>query len=123
MPPILMLVVLGAVLLNTAAQLVLKAGMNRIGVFDLTWSTFFPVLGQVAVNPWILLGVVFYVVSMIFWLFLLSRVEVSQAYPLMSLGFVLNAVAAYYIFGDSLSVLRLTGIGLIIVGVFLVARS
>jgi len=123
MPPILMLVVLGAVVLNTAAQLALKAGMNRIGVFDLTWSTFFPVLGQVAVNPWILLGIVFYVVSMIFWLFLLSRVEVSQAYPLMSLGFVLNAVAAYYIFGDSLSVLRLTGIGLIIIGVFLVARS
>ena len=63
------------------------------------------------------------VISLVVWIMGLSRVEVSVAYPLLSIGYLINAVAAWYLFGESLSALRLTGIGFIIVGVFLVAQS
>jgi len=53
----------------------------------------------------------------------LSRVEVSIAYPMLSIGYVLNAVAAWYLFGESLTAQKLVGIGFIVAGVFLVARS
>jgi multidrug transporter EmrE-like cation transporter len=53
----------------------------------------------------------------------LSRVEVSIAYPMLSIGYVLNAVAAWYLFGESLTAQKLVGIAFIILGVFLVARS
>jgi multidrug transporter EmrE-like cation transporter len=53
----------------------------------------------------------------------LSRVEVSLAYPMLSIGYVVNAVAAWYLFGEALTAQRMIGIGTIIIGVFLVARS
>jgi len=53
----------------------------------------------------------------------LARVEVSIAYPLLSIGYVVNAVAAWYLFGEAVTPMRLIGIGVIIVGVYLVARS
>ena len=52
----------------------------------------------------------------------LSRVPVSIAYPMLSIGYVVNAVAAYYLFGESLGLSRWLGIGFIIVGVYLVSR-
>ena len=48
---------------------------------------------------------------------------VSVAYPMLSLGYVINAVAAYYLFGESVTITRWLGIGFIIVGVWLVAKT
>ena len=53
----------------------------------------------------------------------LSRVPVSQAYPLLSLGYVLNAVLAWWLLGEAVTAVRMAGIGVIIVGVVLVVRS
>ena len=57
------------------------------------------------------------------WILGLSRVPVSVAYPLLSLGYVVNAIAAYYLFGEVLSATRWVGVGFIVVGVWLVARG
>ena len=57
------------------------------------------------------------------WILGLSRVPVSVAYPMLSVGYVVNAVAAWLLFGESLAAQKLVGIGFIVVGVFLVARS
>ena len=53
----------------------------------------------------------------------LSRIEVSIAYPMLSIGYVVNAAAAWYLFGEAVTAQRMVGIATIIVGVFLVARS
>ena len=64
-----------------------------------------------------------YVGSMIIWLMVLSRSSVSIAYPMSSLGYITSAVAAYYFLGEDLSVVRLVGIFVILVGVYIVAKS
>ena len=115
--------ILAGVLLNAAAQLLLKAGTNAVGHFEFSASNIVPVGLRLALEPTILGGVACYVVSLVVWIMALSRVEVSIAYPMLSIGYVINAVAAWYLFGESLTALRLTGIGFIVVGVFLVARS
>jgi multidrug transporter EmrE-like cation transporter len=115
--------ILTGVLLNAAAQLLLKAGTNAVGQFDFTMENALPVGMKLAMEPHILGGMVCYVVSLVVWIMGLSRVEVSVAYPMLSIGYVINAIAAWYLFGESVSALRLTGIGFIIVGVFLVAKS
>jgi len=115
--------VLTGVLLNAAAQLLLKAGTNAVGQFEFSAANIVPVGLRLALEPFILGGVACYVVSVVVWIMALSRVEVSIAYPMLSIGYVINAVAAWYLFGESLTALRLTGIGFIVVGVFLVARS
>jgi multidrug transporter EmrE-like cation transporter len=115
--------ILFGVLLNATAQLLLKAGTNAVGRFDFAAQNIVPVATRVAFEPHILAGMMCYAVSLVVWIMGLSRVEVSIAYPLLSLGYVINAVAAWYLFGESVGALRAAGIGFIIVGVVLIARS
>ena len=116
------LILLG-VLLNTAAQLMLKAGMSQIGFFEFKLANVLPISLKVMGNIPIISGLTLYVVSVVVWLVVLSRVQVSFAYPMLSIGYVVNAVAANYFFGEPLSSLRLLGIFIIISGVWLVAQS
>lgn len=114
---------LGGVLLNAAAQLLLKAATRHSGelVADsgrVSWAAVLQLLG--AVPLWVGLGC--YGISVILWLGALSRVPVSVAYPMLSIGYVVNAFAAAVLFGEVLSVPKLAGIALICVGVFTLAR-
>lgn len=115
--------VLSGVLLNAAAQLLLKAGTNSVGAFVFSADNLFPVGIKLASNPYIVGGLGCYAISVVLWIMALSRVEVSLAYPMLSIGYVINAFAAWQLFGEALTAQRLVGIGTIIVGVFLVARS
>ena len=101
-----------AVLLGTGAQLLLKAGTNAT-----------PVGFALALDPRILGGVACYAVSLVAWVLALSRIPVSVAYPMVSIGFALNALLAWWLLGEALNVQRIAGIAVIMVGVTLVARS
>ena len=116
------LVLLG-VLLNAAAQLLLKAGTNAIGHFTFSTENILPIGMKIASEPHILGGLACYVVSVVVWIMALSRVEVSIAYPMLSIGYLVNAIAAWYLFGEAVTLMRMTGIGIIIIGVYIVARS
>lgn len=115
--------ILFAVFLNTSAQLALKAGMSAFGHFDFNLSNLWSIGLNAAINPFIAIGLACYVISVGVWLLVLSRVDVSVAYPMTSLAFVANAIAAYYLFHEHITVMRLTGIFIILAGVFIVARS
>ena len=115
--------VLAGVLLNAAAQLLLKAGTNRIGEFAFSLDNVVPVGLKVATSPFVLGGLACYAVSVVLWILALSRVPVSVAYPMLSIGYIVNAAAAWFLFGESLTAQKLVGIGFIIIGVWLVARS
>src|SRR6202171_2452089 len=111
------------VLLNAAAQLLLKAGTNSLGVITLTRDNWVGEFGRMAVEPHFIAGAACYGGSLGVWLLGLSGVPVPIAYPLLSVGYVINAIAAYYLLGEALTAARWTGIGFIIIGVWLVARS
>lgn len=115
--------VLTGVLLNAAAQLLLKAGTNAVGHFEFHVDNLFPVGLKLALEPHILGGMACYAVSLVVWILALSRVPVSIAYPMLSIGYVINAFVAWQWFGEALAAQKLLGIGFIVVGVFLVARS
>jgi multidrug transporter EmrE-like cation transporter len=123
MTPLSFALVLFGVLLNAAAQLLLKAGTNSIGHFQFSAANAVPIGLKVATEPHILGGLVCYAISVVVWILALSRVEVSIAYPMLSIGYIVNAAAAYFLFGEAVSVQRMFGIGIIVVGVYVVARS
>lgn len=112
-----------AILLSTAGQLLLKAGTNAVGAFAFSLDNVLPVGLRMALEPRIVGGIGCYVISLVLWIMALSRSDVSVVYPLVSIGFVLNAVFAWWLLGESLSAMRVLGIGVIILGVVLVARS
>ncbi|HWH47151.1 MAG TPA: SMR family transporter [Burkholderiales bacterium] len=115
--------ILTGVVLNAAAQLLLKAGTNSVGAFGFTADNVYPVGMRLASDPFILGGFGCYALSVVIWIMALSRVEVSIAYPMLSIGYVINAIAAWYLFGEALTAQRMIGIATIVAGVFLVARS
>ncbi|MBL8486479.1 MAG: EamA family transporter [Rhodocyclaceae bacterium] len=115
--------VLTGVLLNAAAQLLLKAGTNAVGHFEFHMDNVLPVGWKLATQPHILGGMACYAVSLVVWIMALSRTPVSIAYPMLSIGYVINAFVAYSWFGEPLASQKLLGIAFIVLGVWLVARS
>jgi multidrug transporter EmrE-like cation transporter len=114
---------MSGVLLNAGAQLLLKAGTNVLGVLTLTRETWTDTLFKMATQGYFVLGAACYVLSLFVWIMGLSRVPVSIAYPLLSIGYVINAIAAHFLFGEAVTASRWLGIGFIVVGVWLVART
>lgn len=123
MKPMDFLLVLTGVLLNAAAQLLLKAGASSVGPLRADMGS----LGHAGIalmrHPGILGGLACYVVSVMIWIVALSRVEVSIAYPMLSIGYVVNALLAWWLFGEAVNLQRWAGIAVILVGVALVAQS
>ena len=123
MTPIAFALILTGVLLNAAAQLLLKAGTNAVGHFEFHLENILPIGMKIAFQPFIMGGMACYAVSLVVWIMALSRVPVSIAYPMLSIGYVVNAISAHYWFGEALAMQKVLGIGFIIIGVVLVAKS
>lgn len=123
MKPLELALIISGVLINAVAQLLLKAGTRAVGSFDFSLANLRPIGWALATSPPIIGGLGCYVVSVVIWIMALSRVEVSLAYPMLSLGYVVNAFCAWWLFDEALTPARLIGIGVIIIGVYIVARS
>jgi len=115
------LLILVSVLLNCAAQLSIRKGMLLIG--EVGMNGFIQNLGSMLMNAWLWIAMLCYAVSILMWMVVLSKVEVSFAYPFLSIGYVVAAVVGYYFLGESLSLIRIMGILVICIGVYLISRS
>lgn len=114
--------ILFTVLTNAAAQIMLKKGMLGLGAVTLE-AGIIPTVFRIVFNPWVFLGLSTFVISMASHLVVLSRVELSFAYPFLSLAYVVVAAYAYFVFKEDVNSLRIAGIGLICLGTILVSRS
>ena len=115
--------VLVGVLLNAAAQLLIKSGTNVLGKFSFEQDKLVTLAFNVMTEYHIVAGLFCYVISVGIWIVALSKLEVSVAYPMLSIGYLVNALAAWYLFGEVLSLQKIAGIFIIIFGVIMVARS
>jgi multidrug transporter EmrE-like cation transporter len=116
--------ILFSVALNASAQLFLRKGMPNVslvtnqGVLELAQGAI-----RIVFNPWVFSGLSCYAISIVLWMYVLSKVQVSFAYPFLSVGYVIVVGAAYLFFREPVSVMKLAGIALICAGVVLVARG
>lgn len=109
------------VCLNTAGQFMMKAGINKIGKIEL--SRFLDYVPRVVTSGFVIGGFFAYAVSAALWIVILSRAELSWAFPMVSLSYVLTAIFSPVLLGESFSVHRFIGILVICLGVFLVGRT
>lgn len=115
--------ILVSVAMSACAQISLKSGMGSPAVQQ-SLSNAMPVNIAMSIifNPMVFLGVFLYFGSMVVWLFVLSKVEVSYAYPFVALGFIFTAILGRLIFNDSFSLEKIAGTLLIVIGVVVMAR-
>jgi drug/metabolite transporter (DMT)-like permease len=120
----LLALILASVALSAFAQIILKAGMaSPVVLSALASADRWQAAWAVGTNLKVLGGLFIYFASALVWLLVLSRVEVSLAYPFVGLGFVLTMVLGWWVHGDALSLQRVAGTLLIAAGAVLVGRS
>ncbi|MDD5058662.1 MAG: EamA family transporter [Sideroxydans sp.] len=111
------------VMLNAAAQILMKAGTNAIGQFEFSAANVLPIGWKLATEWHIVTALFCYGISVVVWILALSRVPVSIAFPMLSMAYVVNAIAAYYLLGEPFSSTKLVGMGIIILGVVVISRA
>lgn len=115
---------LASIGMSSIAQVLLKAGMTHEGVrAAIAGGQAVGIVRAVALNPAVLGGLGMYGLGTVLWLAVLTRVELSQAYPFVGLSFVLTALFGWLLFNDAMSAARIGGVALIVAGVVLVGRS
>jgi drug/metabolite transporter (DMT)-like permease len=115
--------ILFTVLSNAAAQIMLKRGMMIVGYVSLDPTSLYSSFWGIALNPFIIAGFFTFCISMMSHMVVLSRVDLSFAYPFLSLAYVVVTAYAYFVFDEDVSQLRVAGIALICLGTVLVSRS
>ena len=116
-----LLLIFTSVLMNCVGQLLMRKGMLLVG--EVGNHPFLHTAGLMLTNIWLWVAMFCYGVSVIVWMIVLSKVEVSYAFPLGSIGYVLVALAGYAFLGEQVSLMRIVGILVICFGVVLVSRS
>ncbi len=110
------------VLLTVIGQILFKQGMNIVGRVEQA-QDLAPKLTQAFLNPYILSGLAIYGFTTLVWLVILSRIRLSIAYPMLSLGYVLSILFSWIIFKESIPKVRVIGALIICLGVYLVAQG
>ncbi len=111
--------ILSSVFLSAGGQLLFKAAMNEFGVLELS----IPALFRLLSNPLLLLGLAVFFISAILWLVALLRADLSFAVPFLSLAYILVLLGSVVLFQENISLLRLSGFAVIILGLFVIARG
>lgn len=113
-----------SIFLNSSGQLLLKKGMLNISKNLTDKVTLGRYLLEIAHTPQVTLGLAFYTLSLFIWLQILTKADVSLAYPIIiSLTFIIVTIGASILLGESITFFRIIGIVLIIIGVFFIAKS
>jgi len=114
-----LILILISIILGTFGQIAQKMGMNIIGKIDLK-DVFSMKIFSIITQKYVFLGIVLYLFASVTWLVVLSKEEVSYAYPLIGLGYVFVAIISKLVFNENLTYFRLIGIILITVGTYFV---
>jgi len=115
--------ILFTVITNFMSQILLKKGMTSIERFDISANGIFSAGSSIVFNAYIIGGLIVMVISMGSHLVVLSRVDISFAYPFLGLSFVLVALYGSLILGEPMGLWKILGVLLILSGVSLIARS
>jgi multidrug transporter EmrE-like cation transporter len=115
--------ILFTVFTNAAAQIMLKKGMVGVGALDIGAHGLVGTVFRVVFNPFVFAGLATFVVSMASHLVVLSKVQLSYAYPFLSLAYVVVGLYSWFFFGEDMNMARILGFGLIIAGTIAIAQG
>ena len=118
-----LLLVLVPIVMGVVAQIFLKKGMLAVGKFALDYGNLPMQYAKIIFTPYVFLGMLLYFLGSLIWLVVLSRIPLSFAYPMLSMGYIFILFASAILFKEHISVVRWLGVIVICAGVFLISRS
>jgi drug/metabolite transporter (DMT)-like permease len=108
-------------LLMASGQIILKLGLNRIGVF--TGKTFWQAVALVITNPNVIIGALLYVVAAFIWVWVLSQRPLSYIYPFLATTYIFALIGSTLVLGEPVNWVRWAGVAAIGFGIFLISRT
>lgn len=115
------LLILLDIILVVAGQFCMKFGINKVGSFNSMPMGQF--LIKAFTTPIIILGIALYAVSAVVWIIILSKVDLSFAYPMLSIGYVLVLLVSWAFLGESINLIKILGIAFICLGIIFIFKS
>lgn len=112
--------VIASVCISAVAQVFFKMGVTRIGRISLAPKEVWGTLVSLAREPYIVLGLGLFWFSMLFWFAGIADMDLSKAYPMVGISYVITVLIARYYLGEAFTASRLAGIAVILVGVILI---
>ncbi len=113
-------VILLSVSLGAIGQVLLKVGANKLGF--LSFNTILSDIIRIIKIPEIMIGLIFFGTSFLLWIKVLTKAELSYAYPMVSLGYIIVITLSYFLFDESFTYTKMVGISFIIIGVFILNK-
>lgn len=111
-----------SVLLGSIGQVVLKIGANKLGSFSLAFNTIFSDIIRIIKVPEIIIGLFFFGSSFLLWIKVLTKSDLSYAYPMVSLGYINVVILSYFLFNEQFTTMKVLGVALIVIGVVILNR-
>ena len=112
-----------SIIVGVAGQTVIKLGVNNLNSGEATSNIPLSVLAHSMRSPLILLGLFLYGVGAVAWILVLSRVDLSFAYPFLAFNFILITISSRILLSETVPLLRWIGILIICAGILVVAVS
>jgi len=117
------LTVIIPVSIGVIGQMLLKQGVSSLGKLSISLDALWPLFCKIFTNIWILSGLFLYALSAFLWIIVLSRMELSVAYPLLSMGYILVLLFSWIFFKEDVNFVRWMGVVIICLGVFFISKS
>jgi multidrug transporter EmrE-like cation transporter len=115
-----LIAILVSILFGVSGQLLLKVGMLRV---NQDGGTLVSEYAHALAQPTVWLGLICFGVSMLIWLYVLARMEISVAFPFLGLNYVLIMIGARILFGEAIGLSKIGGTACIVFGILLIARG
>ncbi len=116
--------VLIVIFAGATGQIAMKSGMGQVGEIGSVGQLFnLSTLFHIFTNPRVIAGILLYAMAAVLWLGAMSTLNISFMYPLMSLAYVLTAIAAFIFLKENITLLRWAGIAFVVIGCFIIART
>ena len=109
------------IILGVVGQFLMKFGVNKVGGLEELGLVKF--MTAAVLSPFIILGLGFYAFSAVLWVVMLSKLDLSVAYPALSLGYVLVLLVSMFFLGEQVSLAKFGGVLLIMAGIVIIFRS
>lgn len=116
-------IILSSILLSSTAHVLLKKGTSNAADLAVHGQPLLAHIWGTATNPWVLSGMSLHVGALVVWLWALSRVDVSFAYPFLAVGYVLVSLLAWQWLGETITPTKILGMIIIIIGIIVLSRG
>jgi drug/metabolite transporter (DMT)-like permease len=117
------LFIISTILFTVYSQLIMRWQVSAAGPLPADLSDKFVYVVALLLNPWVVSGIVATFLAGVSWMLAMTKFEISYAYPFVSLNYILVLAAGFLLFQEAMSITKLAGSALVILGIIVIARG